>query len=93
MTTASTAPTTRNGVYVDRLVATIGAIKGQPELADSRFRARTTWVPGGHARTTIQDFFGAGGEHTSRTLRPRSSKRLRSTCSGHRRCWTPSATR
>jgi uncharacterized OsmC-like protein len=64
--TTPTTPTTRNGVDVDRLVATIEAIKGRPELADFRFRARTTWEAGGHARTIIQDFFGAGSEDTSR---------------------------
>jgi uncharacterized OsmC-like protein len=63
----TTAPITRNGVDVDRLIATIGAIEGRPELAEFRFRARTTWENGGHARTIIQDFFGAGGEDTSRT--------------------------
>jgi hypothetical protein len=65
----TTAPTTRNGVGVDRLIATIGAIEGRPERADFRFRARTTWETGGRARTTIQDFFGAGGEDTSRRHR------------------------
>lgn len=56
-----------NGVDVDRLVATIGAIKEDPGLARFRFRARTAWDGGGHSRTTIQDFYGAGAEDASRS--------------------------
>lgn len=56
-----------NGVDVDRLVATIGLIKENPDLARFRFRAHTDWKEGGHARTTIQDFYGAGAEDTSRS--------------------------
>jgi uncharacterized OsmC-like protein len=63
----TTAQTRLNGVDVDRLVATIGHVKENPDLARFRFRAHTDWKEGGHSRTTIQDFYGAGGEDTSRT--------------------------
>lgn len=56
-----------NGVNVDQLVATIGAIKQNPDLARFKFRAHTEWLDGGHSRTTIQGFYGAGQEDTSRT--------------------------
>ena len=56
-----------NGVDVDRLAATIEHISAEPALAQFRFRARNQWIDGGHNRTTIQGFFGAGQEDTSRT--------------------------
>lgn len=61
------AQTQLNGVDVDRLVATIGLIKETPQLARFCFRAHSDWKEGGHTRTTIQDFYGAGGEDTSRS--------------------------
>jgi uncharacterized OsmC-like protein len=55
-----------NGVNVDHLVGTINAIKAKPELAKFTFRAQNEWISGGHSRTRIQSFFGAGGEDASR---------------------------
>lgn len=67
MTTANTRPGTRlNGVDVDKLVGTIGAVQENAELANFTFRAHTKWQDGGHTRTEIQDFYGAGGEDASR---------------------------
>ncbi|MFW6201768.1 MAG: OsmC family protein, partial [Gemmatimonadota bacterium] len=63
---STTTPNVRNGVDVDQLVETIGHIEQQPDLARFQFRARTEWAEGGHARTTIKDFFGAGQEDESR---------------------------
>jgi uncharacterized OsmC-like protein len=56
-----------NGVNVDQLVATINVIKENPEAARFQFRARNEWLGGGHSRTTIKGFFGAGQEDVSRT--------------------------
>ena len=56
-----------NGVDVTQLVATVNAIKEKPELARFRFRSHTDWLTGGHARTKIQEFYGAGTEDASRT--------------------------
>jgi uncharacterized OsmC-like protein len=61
------APTLINGVNVDQLVATVNAIKQNPNLARFQFRARNEWLEGGHSRTFIQGFYGAGQEDTSRT--------------------------
>jgi uncharacterized OsmC-like protein len=61
------APTLFNGVNVDQLVATVNAIKQNPDLARFQFRARNEWLDGGHSRTFIQGFYGAGQEDTSRT--------------------------
>ena len=55
-----------NGVDVKQLVETIDAIKSNPELAKFKFRAANRWVSGGHSRTSIQTFYGAGQEDSSR---------------------------
>jgi uncharacterized OsmC-like protein len=56
-----------NGVDVDRLSGTVDAIAADPALARFQFRARNEWIDGGHSRTTIKDFFGAGQEDVTRT--------------------------
>jgi uncharacterized OsmC-like protein len=60
-------PTTVNGVNVDQLVATVNAIQQNPALARFQFRAQNEWIGGGHSRTSIQGFYGAGQEDTSRS--------------------------
>jgi uncharacterized OsmC-like protein len=52
-----------NGVDVPTLFATINAVDGQRELAQFRFRATNRWQKGTHSKTSIQSFYGAGGEH------------------------------
>ena len=66
-TTTTTTSTIRNGVDSATMYATLDAIKAQPELAKFQFRARNTWLGGAHNRTTIKDFYAAGGEDTSRS--------------------------
>lgn len=56
-----------NGVNVNQLVETINAIKDQPDLAKFKFRATNQWINGGHSKTKIQSFYGAGQEDNSRT--------------------------
>jgi len=56
-----------NGVNVQQLVDTVNAIKADPRLARFQFRADTEWIDGGHSRTKIQRFYGAGQEDASRT--------------------------
>lgn len=56
-----------NGVDVDRLGQTIQAIQQNPGLGTSQFRAVNRWISGGHNRSTIQGFYGAGHEDTTRT--------------------------
>lgn len=65
MTTQTT--TQVNGVNVDQLVGTVNAIQQNPALARFQFRAHNEWVGGGHSRTSIQGFYGAGMEDTSRS--------------------------
>jgi uncharacterized OsmC-like protein len=56
-----------NGVDLNRLFGTIDHISENPTLARFQFRARNQWIDGGHNRTAIQGFYGAGQEDTSRT--------------------------
>lgn len=55
-----------NGVDVQRLTETIEAVKAQPELGAFKFRAKSNWINGGHYQSSIQGFYGAGQEDTSR---------------------------
>lgn len=55
-----------NGVDLAALHAEIGAIRSQRSLGLFRFRADNRWLHGGHTRTTVKDFYGAGVQQTSR---------------------------
>ncbi|HTY72358.1 MAG TPA: OsmC family protein [Actinomycetes bacterium] len=55
-----------NGVDLERLSGTVEAVTAEPSLGHFQFRARNEWIDGGHSRTTIQGFYGAGQEDTSR---------------------------
>ncbi len=55
-----------NGVNVDQLVETIGAVQQNPELAKFQFRSKNDWIEGGHCVTSIKSFYGVGQEDTSR---------------------------
>ncbi len=63
MSTSSTV----NGVDLQRLADTIEAVTADPGLGRFQFRARNHWIDGGHSRTTIQGFYGAGQEDTTRS--------------------------
>ena len=52
--------TARNGVNVDQLVATIGAIQSDANIASFTFKATSTWESGGRSRGQIGDFVHAG---------------------------------
>ena len=60
-------PTTRtvnqvNGVDLNVLRETVGAIQADPELGRCEFRARNKWIDGNHNCTTISGFYGAKQE-------------------------------
>jgi uncharacterized OsmC-like protein len=59
--------TIRNGVDTEKMFATLDLIKQQPELARFQFRAASRWIDGAHNRSTIQGFYAAGGEDTTRS--------------------------
>ena len=58
--------TTLNGLDTQKMVETAVALKANPALAKFEFRARNRWISGGENRSTITDFYGAGGEDVSR---------------------------
>jgi uncharacterized OsmC-like protein len=64
--TATRNATHINGLDVQTAADTIAAMKADPSLARFEFRAHNTWIDGGNNRSTIQGFYGAGREDTSR---------------------------
>ncbi len=52
-----------NGVDVGAVQGTVNAIEKAPDLAKSKFRAHNKWIKGGHNRSTINGFYGAGQEN------------------------------
>ena len=52
-----------NGVDVAAVRNTVSAIEEKPDLAKSKFRAHNQWISGGHNRSTINAFYGAGQEN------------------------------
>jgi uncharacterized OsmC-like protein len=65
-TKTATKPKQLNGVNVEELFGTIEAVKENPGLAKSQFRARGKWIDGAHNRTSVTDFHAAGEEHQHR---------------------------
>jgi uncharacterized OsmC-like protein len=55
-----------NGVNVDRMGAIIETVQKNPNLANFRFHAKNQWITGAHNSSTIQSFYGAGQEFTTR---------------------------
>ncbi len=64
MTTTDTPR--RNGFDTATLIATLDAVKANPDIAKFQFRATNHWVSGTHSRSTIHGFSGAGQELTHR---------------------------
>jgi uncharacterized OsmC-like protein len=62
MQESAQAPNMTNGVNVDALFETIGAVKQNPAIADFQFRASNRWIGGDHNRSTISGFRGACDE-------------------------------
>lgn len=58
--------TVRNGINVDQLVATVGAIQSTPDIAKMTFKATTEWREGTHSIARIGTFEHAGKTDTSR---------------------------
>ena len=59
--------TIRNGVDTQQMFGTLDAIKDNGELGAFTFRATNRWINGAHNRSTIMDFYAAGGEDTTRS--------------------------
>lgn len=67
MSTSTRERPVRNGVDTPTLLATLGAVKGQRELARFQFRAKNRWIAGTHSQSTSDGFSGAGAEHQHET--------------------------
>lgn len=52
--------TVRNGIDVEQLLATIGAIKDEPEIASFTFKATTAWKEGTRSVAEIGEFVHNG---------------------------------
>jgi uncharacterized OsmC-like protein len=56
-----------NGVNVEALLGAREALTQTPEAAQFTWRARNEWVRGTHSRSTVDGFFGLGGEQKHRS--------------------------
>lgn len=59
---------TQNGLNLEQMVQTIGAIEQNPGIAQFEFRASNQWINGGENRSTIKGFYGACVEDESREV-------------------------
>ena len=66
MTTTDT-PVCDNGVNVQALLDARTALTDAPEAAQFTWRASTEWLNGTHSQSTVNSFFGLGGEQAHRT--------------------------
>ena len=51
-----------NGVDLEVLGGTVGAVRAEPELGVCRFRASNSWVDGARNESRVTGFYGAGQE-------------------------------
>jgi len=56
-----------NGVNVGALLEAREALRGAPEAAKFKWRARCEWKNGTHSISTVENFHGLGEEHTHRS--------------------------
>jgi len=66
MTVASKAKVD-NGVNVEALLGAREALTAAPEAAKFNWRASCKWVNGTHSRSSVEGFFGLGGEQSHKT--------------------------
>ena len=64
---AQTATPVDNGVNVEALLGAREALSQAPEAAQFKWRAECKWVNGTHSQTSINSFFGLGGEQNHKT--------------------------
>jgi uncharacterized OsmC-like protein len=56
-----------NGVNVQALLEARDALSAAPEAAQFQWRASCEWVNGTHSHSTVEQFFGLGGEQKHKT--------------------------
>jgi uncharacterized OsmC-like protein len=62
MTPEPTPSQPLNGVNVEELRKTIDAVKATPGIAKFKFKISNQWMDGGHNRSTVGAFYGAGSD-------------------------------
>ena len=60
--TATNTPAVDNGVNVAHLLGAREAMSAAPAAAQFKFTATNTWVNGTHSTTTVDSYFGMGGD-------------------------------
>jgi uncharacterized OsmC-like protein len=60
----ATTSMANNGVNVGALLGAREALAQAPEAAQFRWRTTCTWMNGTHSHSTVQSFFGLGGEQS-----------------------------
>jgi uncharacterized OsmC-like protein len=60
--------TVDNGVNVEALLGARAALTEAPEAARFTWRATCSWVNGTHSRSSVQSFFGLGGEQAHKKV-------------------------
>ena len=60
----ATTSMANNGVNVGALLGAREALAQTPEAAQFRWRTTCTWMNGTHSHSTVQSFFGLGGEQS-----------------------------
>jgi uncharacterized OsmC-like protein len=64
---SATETPVNNGVNVEALLGAREALGAAPEAAAFTWRASCEWLNGTHSSTSVEDFFGLGGEQSHRT--------------------------
>ena len=59
---------TLNGFSLEGITNVVSAIQQNSEIAKFELRANNNWITGGHNKSTIQGFYGACQEDTSREI-------------------------
>ena len=67
MATTTIEKPVNNGVNVDALIGAREALSKAPEAAQFKWRATCNWVNGTHSRSTVEGFYGLGGEQKHKT--------------------------
>jgi uncharacterized OsmC-like protein len=62
-----TQKSVNNGVNVDALLEAREALKKTPQAAQFKWRATCKWMNGTHSRSTVEGFYGLGGEQKHKT--------------------------
>jgi uncharacterized OsmC-like protein len=65
--TTTQKPPVNNGVNVQALLEARSALSDAPEGAKFTWRASNEWVGGTHSQSSVEEFFGLGGEQTHKS--------------------------